>query len=335
MRIRTRAYVVVALLLGASLGCGASTPRAEVAQTEPAPVAAAQQPGPQAAAPAASTPAAEPAPQPGALQVTAAPAAPALDLESVTPVPLAAPPFQYEVIAETRVQPSTPAPKLVQLRATAADPTRSLDPAPYQASEPYFLAPIENGALPAGARADIPTHYAGAALHAIIPSGEHLLLIYGGRYLVVTRGDAVLHVFDLDAFRHPPRADPQWQEFAVQDVTYAQIAGDTLYVCNGGGSYAREVFGKKGFVSALDLATGTLRWRSDALVCNATFAVYGDYLITGYGFTAEPDFVFVLRLSDGKTLSKTRVASGPDTITLDGNRLQVETYDHSYEFELR
>ena len=69
------------------------------------------------------------------------------------------------------------------------------------------------------------------------------------------------------------------------------MVDDTLYVCNGGGSYAREVSGKKGFVTAIDLATGVLRWRSDPLVCNAaTFAIAGDYLITGYGFTDESDF---------------------------------------------
>jgi hypothetical protein len=262
-------------------------------------------------------------------------AKPALDLHSVAPLQLAAPPFARTLVAPTRPLPTEPAPKPVQLRAVAADPVRALDPAPYRADAPYFLAPVEDGALPAGARADIPTHYAGEGLRAIIPSAEHLLLVYGGRYLAVTRGDAVLQVFDLEGFRHPPRAAPQWQDFAVQDATYAQIAGDTLYVCNGGGSYARDVDGKKGFVSAIELATGALRWRSDPLVCNSTFAIYGEHMITGYGFTAEPDFMFVLRLADGKTLRKTRLATGPDSITLDGNRLRVETYDHSYDFELR
>jgi hypothetical protein len=83
------------------------------------------------------------------------------------------------------------------------------------------------------------------------------------------------------------------------------------------------------------LATGKLLWRSDPLVCNAELASSGDYLITGYGFTAEPDFLFVLRKSDGKTASRTPIDSGPELIRLDGNRLSVETYDQSYVFELK
>lgn len=106
-------------------------------------------------------------------------------------------------------------------------------------------------------------------------------------------------------------------------------------MCNGGGSYAREVFGKKGFVTAIELATGALRWRSDPLRCNATFVVAGEYLVTGYGFTDEPDYLFLLRMRDGTTVAREKLDSGPDQITLDGNRVHVEAYAHSYDFELR
>jgi hypothetical protein len=315
---------LIAAMICVSLGCGASA--ASAPATKPT----------DARRPAEAAKPTAPPLQIAAPPIEPAPVAPpsVLDLQSVAPVRLEPAPFARTLIASTRPLPTGPAPKLVQLHAVAADPVRAMDP-PFHADTPYFLAPVENGALPAGARADIPTHYAGEGLRAIIPNAEHLLLVYGGRYLVVTRGDAALHIFDLEGLRHPPRADAQWAEFAVQDVTYAQIAADTLYVCNGGGSYARDVDGKKGFVSAIELATGALRWRSDPLVCNATFAVYGEYLITGYGFTAEPDYVFVLRLADGATLSKKKLATGPETLRLDGNKLRVETYGHSYDFELR
>ena len=107
-----------------------------------------------------------------------------------------------------------------------------------------------------------------------------------------------------------------------------------LYICNGGGSYAKEVYGKKGFLSALDATSGKLLWRSAPLTCNATFAIAGEHIISGYGFTAEPDFVFLVRRSDGAIVQKVPIDSGPETITLDGNRARVEMYGHVADFEL-
>jgi outer membrane protein assembly factor BamB len=258
-----------------------------------------------------------------------------LDLWTVAPQRLPAPPFARKLFAPTRALSQQRPPKLLQLAVAAADPARALAKEAYRPGAPVFIAPVDEGALPPGARRDLPTHYGRTSLRAIIPSGERLLLVYGGSYLAVVHGTAVERIFDLDGFRHPPRAKPAYKEFAIQNVTFAQVEGDTLYVCNGGGSYARDVYGKKGFLSAIDIASGQLRWRSDPLVCNATFAVYGEYLITGYGFTAEPDYVFLLRLGDGKRLARLPLKSGPDTVTLDGSRVHIETYAHSYAFELR
>jgi hypothetical protein len=257
------------------------------------------------------------------------------DLWRQPPKVVPAPPWQHRVLVNSVTPPPAPPPKLVRIRGEPADPVRALDPQPLRPDEPYFLAPVDDGRLPPGGPASIVPHYGLESLRAIIPSGERTLLIYGGRYLISLRGSAVEHGFDLDALRDPPKANPQWREFAGQDVTYAQIVGDTLYVCNGGGSYAREVFGKKGFVTAIELATGALRWRSDPLRCNATFAVAGEYLVTGYGFTDEPDYLFLLRMRDGMTVAREKLDSGPDHITLDGDRVRVEAYGHSYEFELR
>jgi hypothetical protein len=257
-----------------------------------------------------------------------------VDLWKVPPVVVPAPPWQRKLIEATAALPSAPAPKLVRVSGVAASPVRHPDPPPFLTDQPYFIAPVENGRLPVGAP-DLPTHYGLAALSAIIPSGEHTLLIYAGRYLAVLRSTSVEQLFDLGALRDPPKANPQWKRFASQDATYAQVVDGTLYVCNGGGSYAREVFGKKGFVTALELATGALRWRSDALRCNATFAVSGDYLVTGYGFTDEPDNLFLMRMADGATAGQVKLESGPDLVTRVGQRVHVEAYGHVYDFELQ
>lgn len=257
------------------------------------------------------------------------------DIWSTVPIRIAVPSWKHTVTSPTRARPTARAPKLAKTHSESADPLRALDERPFRADQPSFIPPIEKGRLPFGAPEFIPSTYGITTLNAIIPSGKRLLLIYGGRYLVSVVGMQTEFVFDLDALRHPPKADPQRKEFAEQDATYAQVVDDTLYLCNGGGSYAREVYGKKGFISAIELATGAIRWQSDPLRCNATFAVVGEYLATGYGFTNEPDFLYLLRLADGKTVSKAKLNSGPDSVSFDGKTIHVEAYRNAYDFELR
>lgn len=257
---------------------------------------------------------------------------PALDLSTRDLLVAEAPPWEAR-----RAAAAAPAPKLrlVQRSRAAADPVRGMaERGVFREGRPSFIAPVEAGKLPRGARPDIPSSYGLETLRAIIPNGARTVLIYGGRHVLVVEGSALVFALDLEAYRHPPAADPQWAEFAVQDATYAREEKGVLYVCNGGGSYAKEVFGKKGFVSAIDAATGRLLWRSDALVCNSSFDFVGDALVTGYGFTAEPDFLFALSKATGEILARSRLDSGPDEVRADGDRIAVEAYAHSYTFEL-
>ena len=257
-----------------------------------------------------------------------------IDLSTSNPLVLAAPPWSY-ALTTTPAPPSGRPPLLFQVKKAKSDPVRALAQRPYRPDRASYVAPVARGALPAGAPPDIPSSYAMEDLRAIIPDEDRLLLVYGGRYLAILHDRVPERIFDMDAFRHPPSPDPQWKEFAVEDVTHAAVRDGVAYVCNGGGSYARDVRGKKGFLSAIEVASGKLLWRSDPLVCNASFVLVGDYLVSGYGFTAEPDYLYVLRRGDGKTMSRTRVDSGPDEIRREGSRLLVETYDASYAFELR
>ncbi len=231
-------------------------------------------------------------------------------------------------------------PRLVKISSRAASPTRNMD-LKFDPAKPFFIPPIDKGAVPDNAPRGIPSSYATKYLSAIIPNDpkaggtKKTFLIYAGRFLTVVEGNAAVRIFDLEAFRIPPRARPQWREFSTQGLTYVQERDGVLYLCNGGGSYAREVYGKKGFLSAINAKTGALIWRSRPLTCNATFAMTDTHIISGYGFTDEPDYVFLVRRTDGRIVRKVRVATGPDFITLEGNRIHVETYGHVVKLELR
>lgn len=258
----------------------------------------------------------------------------ALDLTTAIPTVLPAPPWDYQLLDSSRAG-SASKPKLTKKSSTAGGKPWVLRRGSYDPEKPWLIPPIEKGKLPAGARQDIPSQYGNADLELIIPDGDRLILVYGGRYVAVTKGSKTEAVIDFEAYRHPPKVNPQWKDFAVGDVTYALTDGDTLYVANGGGSYAKEMFGKKGFMNAVSLSTGKLLWRSQPLVAGSgPFAIFQDFLVTGYGFTSEPDNVFLLDKGTGKVATKTAVDSAPDGIVVSGSRATVFTYDSTIEFEI-
>lgn len=82
-------------------------------------------------------------------------------------------------------------------------------------------------------------------------------------------------------------------------------------------------------MSAIDVARKRTLWRSPALVANArTFVVTGDLIVSGYGFTREPDFLYLLDRRTGKVLDRLELPTAPEVIRLRDGRLHVRTYDH-------
>jgi outer membrane protein assembly factor BamB len=137
------------------------------------------------------------------------------------------------------------------------------------------------------------------------------------------RTAALRYTLDLGAFTQPPNRG----EF--EPVTWARESGGILYVSNSHLTYASTTRGRNAYVSAIDLATKKLVWRSPALVANArTFVVTGDLIVAGYGFTAEPDFLYLLDRVTGKALRRLPVPSAPERIALRADGLHVRTYDH-------
>ncbi|HUR82042.1 MAG TPA: hypothetical protein VM733_14855, partial [Thermoanaerobaculia bacterium] len=162
-----------------------------------------------------------------------------------------------------------------------------------------------------------------------IRSGNRTLGFYGPDYAgatyVVSPNE---FAFDFSAYRFAPGTKEE------QRVTWAEARGNVLYVSHGHRTYAKESRGMNAYVTAIDLRSGKPLWHSAPLVSNANnFAFLGDqYLVTGYGFTAEPDFLYVLRTKDGAAVAKIPVKSGPSYIIEKGGRFYVRTYDRDYVF---
>ncbi|MGB0679108.1 MAG: hypothetical protein ACPGUV_05560, partial [Polyangiales bacterium] len=115
----------------------------------------------------------------------------------------------------------------------------------------------------------------------------------------------------------------------------AATDGTLLWVQHAHRTYAASSGGRNAYITALDLKRGTLVWRSPPLVANAeSFVRHGGTLISGYGFTSEKDYLYVLSERSGKVLKRVPVASGPSYLIKKDGKLFVRTYDTDYIFAL-
>jgi hypothetical protein len=186
------------------------------------------------------------------------------------------------------------------------------------------------------------TPFHGQALQTIFVTGNRLFLLYGKdgstvRYLVAEdKRFNPLYAFDFASYAWPPRIKPGEREFVYEQPVWAQEVGGTLYVENAHSTYASSSYGQNAYITAIDLKTRRAVWRSPALIANATtFLVRGRYLITGYGFTDETDYLYLLDRSTGKVVDRLLLPTAPEKITWQGPLIHVRTYDHVVVVRLR
>jgi hypothetical protein len=113
------------------------------------------------------------------------------------------------------------------------------------------------------------------------------------------------------------------------ELRWARLVGGVLFVANAHRTYSATTGRRNGYLTAVDPSSGRIIWQSPALVANADrFVVVGDVIVTGYGFTAERDWLYVLDRRTGRVLDRLAVPSAPERITARGRTLGVRTYDH-------
>lgn len=164
-----------------------------------------------------------------------------------------------------------------------------------------------------------------------IPSDEN-----GGKCRIQVVDGEKGEVFELDFsdFEYAGDFKQSEKEFVRQQIRYAQVKDHILYLSIGHLTYA-ESSPHNAYVAAVDLAEKKLLWKSQPLVSNAAnFVIKGDVLLCGYGFTAEPDYIYQLDLGSDKVIDKTAVKSKADYLILKDNILYVRTYNTDYTFRI-
>jgi hypothetical protein len=139
------------------------------------------------------------------------------------------------------------------------------------------------------------------------------------------------YTFDFRNYAWAPRIAPGEREFTYQQVVWAREAPTRiLYVETAHSTYARSSNGLNGYLNAVDIEERRLLWRSPAQVANARdFVMLNGTLISGYGFTKEPDYLYAIDRTTGKVRGRLLLPSAPQTIARHlHNMLTVTTYDH-------
>jgi hypothetical protein len=184
--------------------------------------------------------------------------------------------------------------------------------------------------------------FRGLGLQKEFDTAKRIFGVYGkdgstGRYLIgYTKAGATLYALDFASYAWPPRIKPGEHDYVYEQPVWAQESNGTLYVETAHSTYASSSYGRNGYVTAIDLAAKRALWRSPALVANAnTFLVTKHYLVTGYGFTDEPDYLYLLDRSTGKVVDRLLLPNAPERITWQGTAIRVRTYDHVVVVRLR
>jgi hypothetical protein len=176
-----------------------------------------------------------------------------------------------------------------------------------------------------------------------IKGEKHNCFVYGkdfasGFLLLVTNNkmDSVLHFLDFGNYVLSPEYVRADLEFIEQRINWAVIEDSILYVAHAHSTYAASSKNMNAYITAINLKNYKIIWRSKPMANNASnFEIYGDMIICGYGFTAEPDFLYSLDKRTGAIVQTLPLKSGPSYIILKGEKVFVRTYNMDYVFKIK
>ncbi|MBM4370029.1 MAG: PQQ-binding-like beta-propeller repeat protein [Deltaproteobacteria bacterium] len=119
----------------------------------------------------------------------------------------------------------------------------------------------------------------------------------------------------------------------ILELSHAELVGTVLYFDANYNGYASIMKKRTGYLIALDLTTGRVLWTTKSLTASFWgFVVWQDVLVAGYGFTAEPDFLFLLDRDTGAVLQTVKLRTAHEVLIPRGDLLYVRCYDHDHVF---
>ncbi len=146
--------------------------------------------------------------------------------------------------------------------------------------------------------------------------------------------DEYVASFDLSLVCNGPDEESDDISSANQFINWVQVVDNTLYASIGHNGYSSEEPWSN-YMVAIDMKTKKLLWRSEPNVSNFNnFKIVDDTIICGYGFTAEPDYLYLLDRFTGDKVDEIKLESAPSQFEVRDDILYVATYNTAYEFKI-
>lgn len=144
----------------------------------------------------------------------------------------------------------------------------------------------------------------------------------------------IRYAFDFSKFSVTSFCIPEDVAYTNISVSETQIEDDVLYACISHPTYSISSTGYNAYIVAVDLCTQTIKWITKPLTCNSSFVIYDDVIFTGYGFTNEQDYVYVIDKESGDRISRILLDKAPSYFSILDNKLYVRTYSLDYTFQI-
>jgi hypothetical protein len=264
------------------------------------------------------------------------------------PQALPAPPWQYTHNADAL--------EMISIELLESEPSSATDDRLWFMDHLYPAETYHGGGINEAIRSDYPPDFLSLAIEV---GGEpyHLYqIIYGPESKIGSYGSppnqvgVVLHPRILLSVGYET-ADINWaidlsswalasgnlvsQSVVRQSARWAEEHNGVLYVSNWHRTYAESSQGLNGYITALDLTDMSILWRSDPLVCNSeNFLIIGDTIVSGYGFTDEPDYIYLISRLTGEVYDRFQVSTAPEYMVYEHGCLYLLCYDTQYVFQV-
>jgi hypothetical protein len=256
------------------------------------------------------------------------------------PFPMERPGFTGDVIA------GNPGAKKYTLTELSATKNNITDDAAWLSKNelvlPRYEVPNAFMGVAGNMPAKTPASYDGNKLVEAFYSDKYNFFVYGkdfssGAILLITdpKADSALHFLDFGNYVLSPDYVRGDLMFIEQRISWAAIEDSVLYIAHAHNTYAASSKNMNAYITAINLKDYKVIWRSKPLMNNALdFVLYGDLIICGYGFTAEPDFLYTLDKKTGAPLQTIPLKSGPSYIIRKNEKVFVRTYNMDYVFKI-
>jgi hypothetical protein len=170
-------------------------------------------------------------------------------------------------------------------------------------------------------------------------TGGYLITTYGenwgytGKVVITDEEQKTLYAaYDFENFKFSPKTTLMGNYQSVNDFV---IEGNVLYVAHGSNGYSDGAGYQTGYITAYDMEKDEIIWTTQPMTCNSHFAIVNNSIICGYGFTSEPDNLYILDKYSGQRVQKIPVKKMVSEVVPKNGYAYVRTYSFDYLFKIQ